>query len=93
MLVEQHADRNTAKIETIKEVLDVLVGNRVIPISFSIFNYTLCHGRDHIIVTVANCDQSIGEPRVRQQHSRNLIFHLFRSKKVHFDFRIHAEII
>lgn len=62
MLVDQHADGDTAKVEAVQEVLDVLVGDRVIPIGLLILNHALCHGGDYIIVAVTDGDQSICEP-------------------------------
>lgn len=63
VLIDQHADGDSAKVEAIQEVLDILVGDRVVPVSFLVFDHTLRHGRDHIIVAVPDGDQGVCEPR------------------------------
>lgn len=62
VLIDQHTDGDAAKVEAVQEVLDVLIGDGVVPICFFVLDHTLCHGGDHIVVTVTDCDQSICEP-------------------------------
>lgn len=62
MLVDEHADGDAAEIESVQEVLDVLVGHGVITIRVFVLNHALCHGRHHIIMAVPDGDQGLGEP-------------------------------
>lgn len=62
VLVDEHADGDAAQVEAVQEVLDVLVGHRVVPIGVLILDDTLCHGGHHVVVAVTDGDQSIGEP-------------------------------
>lgn len=62
MLVDEHADGDTAEVETVQEVLDVLVGHGVIAIGVLVLEHTLRHGGHHIIVAVPNGDQGLREP-------------------------------
>lgn len=73
VLVYQHADGDAAKVEAVQEVLDVLVGDRVIPISLLILNHALCHGGDHIVVPVPDGDQGICEPGRTWRPSENTL--------------------
>lgn len=62
MLVDEHADGDPAEVEAVQEVLNVLVGHRVIAIGVLVLQHSLCHGGHYVIVPVPDGDQGIGEP-------------------------------
>lgn len=62
VLVDEHADGDAAEVEAVQEVLDVLVGDRVIAVGVLVLQHSLCHGRYYIIVPVPDGDQGFGEP-------------------------------
>lgn len=53
MLVDEHADGDAAGIEAVQEVLDVMVSNGILLAKgIFVFNYSLSHGGDHVVVPV-----------------------------------------
>lgn len=62
VLVDEHADGDAAEVEAVQEVLDVLVGDRVIAVGVLVLQHSLCHGGHYIIVPVPDGDQGFGEP-------------------------------
>lgn len=66
MLVDEHADGDAAEVEAVQEVLDVLVGDRVITVGVLVLQHSLCHGRYYIIVPVPDGDQGFGEPSEKE---------------------------
>lgn len=62
VLVDEHADGDAAEIESVQEVLDVLVEHGVISISIFVLDHALCHGWHHIVMAVPDGDQGLSEP-------------------------------
>lgn len=61
MLVYEHAYGDTAHVETVQEVLDVLVGDRIHAKRLFVLHHPLSHCGNHIVVPVSNVDQSLCE--------------------------------
>lgn len=62
MLVDKHADRYTAHVETVQEVLNVLVGDWVLAEHRLVLNDALCHGGHYVIVPVPDIHQGVHKP-------------------------------
>lgn len=62
VLIDEHSDGDAAEVEAVQEVLDVLVGDRVIAIGVLVLQHSLRHGGHHVIVPVPDGDQGICEP-------------------------------
>lgn len=59
VLVDEHADRDAAHVEAVQEILDILVGDRVLWEDLFIFDDALGHGWHHIVVPVSDGDQGV----------------------------------
>lgn len=65
MLVHEHAGGDSAHVEAVQEVLNVLVGDRVHSEGLLILHHALSHGVHHVVVTVTNVYQSLCEAEGR----------------------------
>lgn len=73
VLVDEHADGDAAGVEAVQEVLDVLVGDRVLGEHLLVLDDALGHRRDHVVVSVPDGDQGVDEPAEEgQEHTRVL---------------------
>lgn len=63
VLVDEHADGDAAGVETVQEVLDVVVSNGIL-LAKDVFvlNYSLSHGGDHLVVPVPDVLQDLHKP-------------------------------
>lgn len=74
MLVDEHADGDAAGVEAVQEVLDVLVGHRVLGEHLLVLDDALGHRWDHVVVPVPDGDQGVDEPAEEgQEHSWNYL--------------------
>lgn len=71
MLVEQHSDGYPAHVETIQEVLNVLADDRVCAVRLLVLHHPLSHGRDHVVVSVADLYDRICETKSRREKNGN----------------------
>lgn len=62
MLVDEHPDRDAAHVEAVQEVLDILVGYRVLAEGLFVLNDALGHGWHDIVVSVSDGHQGVNEP-------------------------------
>lgn len=62
MLVDEHADGDATGVEAVQEVLDVLVGDRVLRKGLFILYDALGHGRNHVVVPVSDGNQGLDKP-------------------------------
>lgn len=62
VLVDEHANRDTARVEAVQKVLDVLVSDPILREGLFVLDDTLGHGRHYIIVPVSDGNQGISEP-------------------------------
>lgn len=69
MLVDEHAYRYTAHVETIQEVLDVLVGDSVLDKGLLILYDALGHGWHYIVVPVPDIYQGVNKPKRRGEEN------------------------
>lgn len=75
MLVDEHADGDAACVEAVQEVLDVLVGDRVLGKSLLVLDDALGHRRDHIVVSVSDGNQGVDKPvEEGHKHTQMLLF-------------------
>lgn len=73
MLVDEHADGNATGVEAVQEVLDVLVGDRVLREGLFVLYDALGHGRNHVVVPVPDGDQGVDKPTEEgHKHTRML---------------------
>ena len=61
MLVHEHACGDAAHVETVQEVLNILVGDRVHAEGLLILHHALSHGGHHVVVPVPDIYQSLCE--------------------------------
>jgi len=61
VLVDQHADGDAAQVEAVQEVLNVLVGDRVLGEGLLVLDDSLGHGGHHLIVPVPDRHQGVRE--------------------------------
>ncbi len=66
MLVDEHAKRDSVGVEAVQKVLDVGADERIETKLLFIFNYTLRHSRDHIIVSIPDLNKSIQKAREKK---------------------------
>lgn len=59
MLVHEHACGDSAHVEAVQEVLNVLVGDRVHAEGLLVLHHTLSHGGYNVVVSVTNAYQSL----------------------------------
>lgn len=62
MLVDEHADGNATGVEAVQEVLDVLVGDRVLRKGLFVLYDALGHRRNHVVVPVPDGNQGVDKP-------------------------------
>lgn len=62
MLVDEHADGDATGVEAVQEVLDVLVGDRVLGKSLLVLYDALGHRRNHVVVPVSDGNQGVDKP-------------------------------
>lgn len=65
VLVDEHSDGYPAQVQTVQEILNILISDRILTKYFFIFNHTLGHSGYNIIVPVSDVDQSIHKPACR----------------------------
>lgn len=63
MLVDEHADGNATGVEAVQEVLDVLVGDRVLRKGLLVLYDALGHRGNHVVVPVPDGHQGVDKPR------------------------------
>lgn len=73
MLVDEHADGDATGVEAVQEVLDVLVGHRVLGKSLLVLYDALGHGRNHVVVPVSDGNQGVCKP-VEEGHKHTQMF-------------------
>lgn len=59
VLVNKHAERDAVGIKTIQKILDVTANEWIKPKLLLVFNYSLCHCRNYIIVSVSDFNQNL----------------------------------
>lgn len=59
MLVNKHAERDAVGIEPIQKILDVTANEWIKAKFLLVFNHSLCHGRDHIVVSISDFDENL----------------------------------
>lgn len=59
VLVNKHAEGDTVGIKPIQKILDVTANERIKPKLLLVFNHSLCHCRNHIIVSVPDFNQNL----------------------------------
>lgn len=75
MLVDEHADGDAACVEAVQEVLDVLVGDRVLGKSLLVLDDALGHRRNHVVVSVSDGNQGVDKPAEEgHKHTQMLLF-------------------
>lgn len=62
VLVDEHSDRYSAHVEPVQKILNILIGDWILIKNLFVFNHTLGHGGDDIIVPVSDVDQGIDKP-------------------------------
>lgn len=67
MLVDEHAKRDSVGVEAVQKVLDVGADERIETKLLFIFNYTLGHSRDHIVVSIPDLNKSIQKAREKKK--------------------------
>ncbi len=67
MLVDEHAKRDSVGVEAVQKVLDVGADEQIETKLLFIFNYTLRHSRDHIIVSIPDLNKSIQKAREKKK--------------------------
>lgn len=70
MLVDQHAEGDTAGVEAVQEVLGVGADERVEAELLLVLNHTLGHGGHHIIVPIPDLDQDVQEAADGDGHTQ-----------------------
>lgn len=59
VLVNKHAERDAVGIEPIQKILDVTANEWIKPKFLLVFNHSLCHCRNHIIVSISDFNQNL----------------------------------
>jgi hypothetical protein len=59
VLVNKHAERDAVGIKSIQKILDVTANEGIKPKLLLVFNHSLSHCRNHIIVSVSNFNQDL----------------------------------
>ena len=67
MLVDEHANADTAHQESVQKVLDLLLGLVVYAVRFLHLQYAHGHVLHHVAVTVHDVVQRFGEPNQNKQ--------------------------
>lgn len=62
VLVDEHPDGDAAHVEAIQEVLDILVGYRVLGEGLFVLNDALGHGGHDVVVSVSDGYQGVNKP-------------------------------
>lgn len=69
MLVHQHPRRNTVHVKSIQEILEILIGDWVNCAAIFIFDDSLCHGWNYIVVSISNFDERIYKTKPKHIYS------------------------
>lgn len=59
VLVNKHAEGDAVGIKPIQKILDVTANERIEPKLLLVFNHSLCHCRNHIIVSISDFNQNL----------------------------------
>lgn len=59
VLINEHTERNSACVESIQEILDIATDKWVEAVLLFVFNHSLGHGGDHIIMSVPHLNEDI----------------------------------
>lgn len=77
MLVDEHSDGDSAHVETVQKVLDVLVCYWILRKSLFVLDDALSHGRHHVVVSVPDRYQGVnkpaGEENTKTQFNKQLL--------------------
>lgn len=76
MLVDEHAERDAIGVEAVEEVLDVAADKEVKAKLLLVFDDSLGHGGNHVVVTVTDLNQELQETEsqiLKMQQGRKYI--------------------
>lgn len=59
VLVNKHAEGDAVGIEAIQKILDVTANERIKAKLLLVFNHSLCHCRNHIIVSISDLNKNL----------------------------------
>lgn len=62
VLVDEHTDGYSAHVESVQEVLYVLISKRILAKSFFVLDHSLGHGGYNIVVSVSDIHQCFHKP-------------------------------
>lgn len=59
VLVNKHAERDAVGIKPIQKILDVTANEWIKPKLLLVFDHSLCHCRNHVIVSISDFNQNL----------------------------------